>query len=332
MTGPPPPTAWAADSDEDGPGSPAASPRRRLLFGTTSYVLPADLLPNVRLLAPLVDDIELILFEGEESNLPRRADVAAMGDLARGSGCGFTVHLPLDVGLGELDPIIRRRAQETCLRVIDLTLELEPHAFVVHPELPLAYHPPLGEPPRPLDVLPRAFKTRWLEALGESLARLAALTGDYPLAVENLQFPFAWVRALLDDLDLGVTFDVGHLLSAGGTVREHLDAIGDRLTVVHLHGFADGRDHQALTSYAPAELAAMLRGFASAPTRRPVAADPDEAPAIVVSLEVFGWRSTLPSLRALAEVLGGGAGRRYALAAEAIAKVVGESDRLPVDD
>jgi sugar phosphate isomerase/epimerase len=294
----------------------------RLLFGTTSYVLPADLLPNVRLLAPLVDDIELILFEGEESNLPRRGDVAEMGRLARESGSGFTVHLPLDVGIGELDPVLRRRAQETCLRVVDLTLELEPHAFVVHPELPLAYHPPFGEAPQPLDSLAPGFKARWLEALGESLARIAALTGDFPLALENLQFPYAWVRELLDDLDLGVTFDVGHLLSAGGVVSDHLTAIGDRLTVVHLHGFADGRDHQALTSYPKTELAAMLAGFAAVPTRRPALASDDNLPAIVVSLEVFGWRPTVPSLRALGEVLQGDAGNRALAAAAGIAAAV----------
>ena len=193
---------------------------------------------------------------------------------------------------------------------------------MVHPELPLAYHPPLGEAPQPLASLPGSFKARWLEALGESLARLAALTGEFPLAVENLQFPFSWVRGLIDDLDLGVTFDVGHLLSAGGTVRDHLAAIGDRLTVVHLHGFADGKDHQALTSYPPAELAAMLAGFAAAPTRRPVVAGPDESPAIVVSLEVFGWRPTVPSLRALADALEGDAGNRCAAAADAIAAAV----------
>ena len=131
----------------------------QLLFGTTSYVLPADVLPNVRLLAPLVDDIELILFEGEESNLPRRPTSPRWGS-GRDGDCGFTVHLPLDVGIGELDPVLRRRAQETCLRVVDMTLSLEPHAFVIHPELPLAYHPPLGEEPKPRSSLAPGFKSR----------------------------------------------------------------------------------------------------------------------------------------------------------------------------
>src|SRR5680860_168938 len=90
-------------------------PHRRLLFGTTSYVLPADLIPNVQLLAPLVEDIELILFEGEVDNLPTPEEVAVLRRLAQEGGCGFTVHLPLDVGLGESEESYRRRGQETCL-------------------------------------------------------------------------------------------------------------------------------------------------------------------------------------------------------------------------
>ena len=83
------------------------------------------------------------------------------------------MHLPLDVGLGELDPVLRRRAQETCLRVIDLTLSLEPHAFVVHPELPLAYHPPLGEAPQPLDSLPRRVQGPVARSAWESRSRVS---------------------------------------------------------------------------------------------------------------------------------------------------------------
>lgn len=349
-----------------------SSLRRRLLFGTTSYVLPADLLPNIRLLAPFVDDIELILFEGEESNLPTRADVGEMGRLARDGGCGFTVHLPLDVGIGELDAGVRRRAQETCLRVIDLTLPLEPHAFVVHPELPLVYHPALGDDPDPLDELPVDVHIAWQESLGESLGRFAAETGPFPLAVENLQFPYGWVRPLLEEHDLGVTMDVGHLLMHGGAVAAHLAEFGGRLTVVHLHGIVDGRDHREIGAFSMEELGAIIAAVAASGTRRPaivathstrpawmsaaapapaavadstgpvwasaapapgahgsgaargsetrgsepdanatalpvIRGGPDAAtpsgPPVVVSLEVFGWRSTVPSLRTLATLL-----------------------------
>lgn len=277
----------------------------RLLFGTTSYVLPADLLPNVRLLAPYVDDIELILFEGEESNLPSRADVGELGRLAADGACGFTVHLPLDVGIGEIDPVVRRRAQDTCLRVIDLTLPLKPHAFVVHPELPLVYHPALGDDPDPLDELPADVHTAWQQALGESLGRFVPETGSFPLAVENLQFDYGWVRPLLEEHDLGVTMDVGHLLMHGGEVAGHLAAFGERLTVVHLHGIIDGRDHQEIGAYSAAELSDILAAIARAGTRRPAWSDEGTSPGapVVVSLEVFGWRPTVPSLRALASTL-----------------------------
>ena len=299
----------------------------RLLFGTTSYVLPADLLPNVRLLAPYVDDIELILFEGEESNLPTRADVAELGRLAADGNCGFTVHLPLDVGIGEVDVGVRRRAQETCLRVVDLTLPLQPHAFVVHPELPLVYHPALGDDPEPLDELPADVHAAWQEGLGESLGRLASETGPFPLALENLQFDYGWVRPLLEEHDLGVTMDVGHLLMAGGVVADHLRDFGERLTVVHLHGIIDGRDHRQIGAFSPAELGDILSGIARTGTRRPAwtpesagapaPGSPGQGPAtrsipdpatraggsVVISLEVFGWRPTVPSLRTLAAAL-----------------------------
>jgi sugar phosphate isomerase/epimerase len=287
------------------------SAARSLLFGTTSYVLPDELLPNVRLLAPYIDDVELVLFEGEPGNLPTSRDVAELRRLAEAAGVGFSVHLPLDVGLGELETPARRRAQDICLRVVDLTLPLEPHAFVVHPELPLTFHPALGEEPAPLDSLPASVEGFWQEALGESFERLASLAGPFPLAVENLQYPYSWVWPLVQMLDLGVVLDVGHLLKSGGDVPNHLRDFGTRLTVVHLHGLEEGRDHQPLTAYSAEDLAGLLEMFAGAGTLQPAArssAAAAAAPAapLVVSLEVFGWKATVPSLRHLASVLADG--------------------------
>lgn len=315
-----------------------------LLFGTTSYVLPADLLPNVRLLAPFVDDIELILFEAEESNLPSRTVVREMAAMGADAGCGFTVHLPLDAGIGEDDEAARRRAQENCLRVIDLTLPLEPHAFVVHPELPLRHHPALGEAPKPLHSLPPDEHRAWQHDLGESLGRFAPETGPYPLAVENLQFSFEWVSPLLEEHDLGVTLDVGHLLSHGGDVGRHIEEFGHRLTVVHLHGLEGSRDHQEIGLFDRPELQSMLDMFAAAPTARPAytsqpaptprpaqagvgtaagagavadAGEPSFGP-VVVSLEVFGWKPTVASLRTLGDLLEESRGGLFAGAAVAV--------------
>ena len=48
-------------------------------LGTTSYIIPGELLPNVNFLADKVDDIELVLFESDEiTNLPDAATVRAL--------------------------------------------------------------------------------------------------------------------------------------------------------------------------------------------------------------------------------------------------------------
>lgn len=284
----------------------AQPPGRRLLFGTTSYVLPADLIPNVRLLAPLVEDIELILFEGEVDNLPSPPEVGILRDLGREGGCGFTVHLPLDVGLGEEEDSLRRRGQDVCLRVMELTSPLEPRAYVVHPELPLEYHPAFGEAVRPLRSLPGDILQGWRRALGESLQRLGEQAAGTPVAVENLNFPYEWVWGLVEDLGLGVVLDVGHLLLGGGDVAGFLERYGGRLQVVHLHGVegapaegSDGggaADHRTVALFPPGELEALLDGFrlsGAAVGRTP----------LPVTCEVFGAGSVVSSLQALSEVV-----------------------------
>jgi sugar phosphate isomerase/epimerase len=285
------------------------SRRTQLLFGTTSYVLPDHLLPNVRLLTPLVDDIELVLFEGEQGNLPTPAEVAEMRRLADDHDSGFTVHLPLDTGIGEPEPNRRHRAQDACLRLMDLTRPLDPHAFVLHPELPAAYLPAsLGERAPRVDSLSTGERELWLEALGESAGRLRAEAGCSPLALENLQFPFAWLEPVLSAHDLAVTMDVGHLMLLGASVPDHLARFGPRLAVVHLHGLRDGIDHQDLGAFSQPELAALLLAISEAAAPRPV----------VVTLEVFGPETTPASLEALSLVLDDAQGGRMARAARAV--------------
>jgi len=44
-------------------------------IGTTSYIIPDEIIPNVRFLAARVEDVELVLFEADEgmNNLPGAA-------------------------------------------------------------------------------------------------------------------------------------------------------------------------------------------------------------------------------------------------------------------
>ena len=102
-------------------------------LGTTSYIWPADILPNVVQLAPLVDDVELVLFESDEygSNLPDAVTIAELGRLAEAHDLTYTVHLPLDLQLAD-DDSARPPSLEKARLVIERTRSLDPFAYVVH--------------------------------------------------------------------------------------------------------------------------------------------------------------------------------------------------------
>ncbi|RME36673.1 MAG: hypothetical protein D6793_05375 [Thermoflexia bacterium] len=70
-------------------------------LGSTSYVYPADILPNVQRLAGLVEDVELVLFEiPQASNLPDIRTIEGLREVARRYRISYTVHLPTDLQLG----------------------------------------------------------------------------------------------------------------------------------------------------------------------------------------------------------------------------------------
>jgi sugar phosphate isomerase/epimerase len=98
-------------------------------LGTTSYIIPADLITNVRFLAPYVDDIELVLFEADdESNLPDEKTINTLNEIARSNDLSYTVHLPLGLLLGAMDEEKRRSSVNKALRIAELTSPLNPVA------------------------------------------------------------------------------------------------------------------------------------------------------------------------------------------------------------
>src|SRR5258706_3303262 len=103
--------------------------------GSTSYVYPDDILPNVERLAADgdVDDIELILFEVDDgpNNLPDEATVQRLADLAHENRLTYTVHLPLDLQLGA-EGETQHQSLVKAERVIKTTLPLDPFAYVFH--------------------------------------------------------------------------------------------------------------------------------------------------------------------------------------------------------
>jgi sugar phosphate isomerase/epimerase len=211
-------------------------------LGTTSYILPDHILPNVRFLAPLVDDIELVLFESaEHSNMPGPADIETLRQLALAHDLSYTVHLPLDIELGHHDRTRRLHSVEQCRRVVELTRPLAPFAWILH----------LSHPAGP-DPIPDHDRARWLGALAEATAALADVFPDpFRCCVETLSYPFGWVEDIVNGRGFSVCFDVGHLLLRGTPLAEAWQRLGDRTRVMHLHGVRGRTDHTDISALAP---------------------------------------------------------------------------------
>ena len=242
-------------------------------LGSTSYVWPADILPNVRNLGPHVDDVELVLFEAADaSNLPDRSTVAELGRLALEHDLTYTVHLPLDLALD--DSLSLEKAEQ----VIACTRSLSPWGYVLH----LDGRSVEGDPDD-------SQLQRWRASARSVLERLSAVVGEAPsLSIENLEnYDPRCFLGLLDRLPVSLCIDVGHLWLTGQDPVPYLDEHLDRARVIHLHGIGE-RDHKSLLLQGVERVAPVLelltrRGFCG-----------------VVTLEVFS-REDLFSSRAMVE-------------------------------
>ncbi len=213
-------------------------------IGTTSYIYPADILPNVRRLGARVDDIELILFEAgpDGAYLPDAATISQLKDLAHQFDLTYTVHMPLDLRLADTN---YAASVSMAIRIIEATRELSPFGYVVHTE---------GD-----EVSGFGATGSRPECALSSLARLADALGDPALlCVENLEsHPDGFIDAILESSDVSFCADIGHYWKAGADPIPALTRWISRLRVVHLHGVAD-RDHTSLAVMAAEKVDPVL--------------------------------------------------------------------------
>ena len=246
-------------------------------LATTSYILPEAIMPNLRLLGPLFDEVELVLFDSRHpDDLPTTAAITEMAALARELRFTYNVHLPKDIHLGSLDDSERRQACETILRYYEHTRALDPTAYILH----LERNPNDGDGP--------ASMSTWRDLLRKSLAWL--LDRGLPreiTAIENIDYPFSWVDILVDEFKLKICLDLGHLIMQEAHLPLAFNRYQERASMMHLHGIGS-RDHQAITLIPHdvwIDVSQILRHFHGG-----------------LSLEVFSLRDLRDSLTRMAEL------------------------------
>ncbi len=239
-------------------------------FGTSSYIIPADIIPNVEYLKDKVDDIELVLFESDEfSNLPSPDDMQKLAELAEEHALTYSVHLPLDVYLGHPDRRERERSVGKCLRIIELTRDLPKSAYVMHFE---------AGPGVDINAFSADENRLFTESLRDSITMLLQGTAvpASEFCVENLNYPFELVWPVVEEFALSVTLDVGHLEFYGFPTRAYLERYLPHAKVLHLHGTLEGKDHNSLVFMKPEALDLLMQALTDVPV-------PDR----VFTLEIF---------------------------------------------
>ncbi len=246
--------------------TPPLKQRFPFRLGTTSYIVPADILPNIDYLKEKVDDIEVLLFESDDfSNLPDESVLAAMAEQAAAHDLTYTIHMPLDAHLGDPDERVRQASVGKCQRIIELMRPLEPFGWIVH----------FAAKGRGLLPVPdtEAWRSR-LKTSMETLLREGIAAERF--CVEILGYPYELIEAVVADLELSTCFDVGHLWAREADVPYYIERYLPQSRVVHLHGVQGRKDHLDLSVLAPERLGGFMDALFADRTRERV-----------VTMEVF---------------------------------------------
>jgi len=220
--------------------------KRQFRLGTTSFIYPDHIIPNVRKTGPFFDEIELLVFESMPGAvLPTRRQIAVLADLSRELGVGYNVHLPTDVSLAGSAAKDRQKAADTMARVVELCATLSPSTYTLHLEM--------GLQREKKDV------AAWQACALDGLERLVPLLPDSRvISLETLDYAPVLLQPLAETHDLMICIDAGHHFRYGYDLAHSFAVFKDRLALVHLHGAAclekGMKDHISLDHLDPHQI------------------------------------------------------------------------------
>jgi sugar phosphate isomerase/epimerase len=202
-------------------------------LATTSYIYPDHIVPNVAMLAPFLDEIELILFESNGlDNYPDQAEMKGLTDLSASQGVRYHVHLPIDIYLGERTEEIRCQGVATVKQVMEWTLCLNPSLYTLHFEMRTNH----GQEETDIEV--------WRRRLIRSVQEIVKW-GIEPkrISIETLAYPFEWIEDIVNEFGFSICLDIGHMVIYHQDIRGYLKKYLPQTSIIHLHGVDNGVDH-----------------------------------------------------------------------------------------
>ena len=243
-------------------------------IGTTSFIYPDHYIPNVKMLGPFIDEIELLLFESRGVDvLPSKSVIRELCRLAGEFSLSYNVHLPTDISISDRDPEQQQHAVETMIRVMELVRPLDSSALILHV--------PYGEKSYDKHIV-----KNWRDRVYQNLVKIrSAVEIQDIIAIETLDYPLDLLEDIILDLDLRICLDLGHLMVYGYDLIEVFNKYSYKTSIIHLHGVENDHDHTTLDRLSEKSTSTVLRilkRFSG-----------------VVSLEVFSFENLDSSLKFL---------------------------------
>lgn len=242
---------------------------------TTSFIYPDMYAPNVTMLGPYLDEIELLFFDSTyEGSLPTIAQIDELSGLFSKFRLTCNIHLPLDISLGDSDIQKRLQAVETVRHIVRLSAPLRPSTYTIH----FTY-----------EEKSRSQKEigMWQERVMDSIDGILEenITPE-KFSVENLaEYPFDYVDDIISEKSLHTCLDMGHFITQGEDFESAFCKYASTTDILHISGVRDQKDHLALDCLPEKEfnsLLNVLRNFSG-----------------TASLEVFSFDNLAASLTAL---------------------------------
>ncbi len=206
---------------------------RPFKLGTTSFICPDHIIPNVIKSGPYFDEIELLIFESQPENvLPSTRDVARLISLSQRFNLGYNVHLPIDAGLVCESAFQRHKNIDTLVRVIELFAPLNPSTYTLHLEMPVQ-----------TQVKKHKHLKKWQDNVYSGLEILCSRISDPGIiSIETLDYPFESVSSIVREFKLKICLDAGHCIKYGFSLPEVFSEHRKEISIIHLHGVDFSKD------------------------------------------------------------------------------------------
>ena len=243
-------------------------------LATTSFIYPDDYIPNVKMLGPYFDEIELLLFESIDIDTSfSGAVVSELERLAKELKVDYDVHLPMDVSISDQDTHSQQHALNILSQIIERASPLVPSSYCLH------------IPYNETNFASHSIR-KWHTRVRSNLEKLLDTGVDASrITIENLGYPIDLIADIVSELNLSICLDVGHLLHHGHNVADVFNRYFSKISVMHLHGVENNQDHVSLDRLSEERfhpVLKILKRFAG-----------------VVSLEVFSFDALNASLQYL---------------------------------